>query len=242
MTKTQAWVFGTAALCVALLAAAWFLVVGPVRSDTADLRDRRVAQDGTNQAIRTSIKQLKAQYADLPARQAELAQIRQEMPPTAALPTLIRDLTAHAKAAGVTLTTLSPGAPKSETGTSQVPAASGAPAGGTKGGAAPAATADAPVLAGIPTQVIVEGDFASATLFLQKVQSTMKRAYLVEGIQVAVGKSPGGSSASGTGSTGSGSGAAAETTESGDVIMTLTGKVFVLRTPEITTPAVPAAG
>ena len=229
MTKTRTWSLGTTAVCVLLAVAAWFLLISPTRSEAASLRDQKVQQDQANDQTRMSIKQLKAQYAELPAKQAELAVIKQQMPDNPALPTLIRNLTTMAKAAGVTLVSVAPAPPVTYNGTT---GATGTPQ------AKPAATAATPsagaaaapsgmVQASIATTIVVKGDYSEATLFLQKVQAQMRRAFLVNTLQLAPD---------------AGSGTAASSTPKGNVQMTITGQVFVLKTPAVTAPVVPAAG
>ena len=111
MSKTRTWSAATAGVCVLLVVAAWFLLIGPKRAEAADLRNQTVAQDQTNQQTRVKIQQLKAQYAQLPVKQAELAVIKQQLPDNPALPSLIRTLSAMADSAGVTLVSLAPAPP-----------------------------------------------------------------------------------------------------------------------------------
>ena len=88
-------------LALLLVIAAWFLLIAPERSNAADLRDQVSAQEASNEQIALKTKQLEAQFASLPARQAQLAEIKQQMPDNPALPSLIRDLSSNATSAGV---------------------------------------------------------------------------------------------------------------------------------------------
>jgi hypothetical protein len=78
----------------------------------------------------------------------------------------------------------------------------------------------------IQTTIVAEGSYADLTFYLQKLQSTMRRAVLIENIQLAKDNS---------------TDAAANSLQ-----MTLSGKVFILDTtaaaqPVTTLPATPAA-
>jgi len=227
MTKTRTWSAATAGLCVLLILAAYFLLIGPKRAEAADLRDQTVAQDQANQQTQLKTQQLKAQYAQLPAKQAELAVIKQQLPDNPALPGLIRTLSAMADASGVTLVSLAPAPPAPFAGAAAPAALVVAP------GAAASGTTQ---LLGIATNLVITGDYAGSTLFIQKLQaasakgsgSQLSRAFLVQSIKLAPFAS------TGTGTT--------ATAKKGQVQTTVTGQVFVLKTAAIPTVSVPSAG
>src|SRR4051794_466247 len=100
-TRNSRWTAATGLICVVIMVAAWFLLIGPRRADAADLRSQREQAASTNDALQLQIAKLKAQFADLPARQAELAAIRTQLPEQADLPKLIRDIDSLGKSAGV---------------------------------------------------------------------------------------------------------------------------------------------
>ena len=247
MTKTRTWSAATAALCVLLIVAAYFLLIAPKRAEAADLRDQTVAQDQANQQSRLKIQQLKAQYAELPTKQAELAVIKQQLPDNPALPTLIRTLTSMADASGVTLVSLAPAPPTAVVlAAAPVVAPAVAPAAAAAGAPVTAPVAAAPAapttsLFGIATTMIIKGDYAASTLFVQKLQAAgvakegtqtakagaqMARAFLVQSIKVA----PNADAATATKAT------------KGQVQTSITGQVFVLKTAAIPPVSVPSAG
>lgn len=247
MTKTRTWSAATAALCVLLIVAAYFLLIAPKRAEAADLRDQTVAQDQANQQSRLKIQQLKAQYAELPSKQAELAVIKQQLPDNPALPTLIRTLTSMADASGVTLVSLAPAPPTAVVvAAAPVVAPAVAPAAAAAGAPVTAPVAAAPAapttsLFGIATTMIIKGDYAASTLFVQKLQAAgvakegtqtakagaqMARAFLVQSIKVA----PNADAATATKAT------------KGQVQTSITGQVFVLKTAAIPPVSVPSAG
>src|SRR5919112_4321550 len=101
MTMTNRWIAGAVAAALALVAASWFLLISPQRSQAAELREQAAAQQAANDMIRLRTQQLKAQFASLPQRRAQLAEIQQQLPATPMLSTLLRQLQAVADQAGV---------------------------------------------------------------------------------------------------------------------------------------------
>ena len=198
MSKTRTWSAGAAVVGVLLIVAAWFLLISPQRSDAASLREQTTQQESYNDQIKLKTQQLKAQFASLPARQAQLAEIKQEMPDTPALPSLVRDLSKYAEQADVTLVSVSP----------TTPAPLSAPS--TTGATTLATPAASAAIQQIGTTVVATGSYAELTLYLQKLQAQMRRALLVNNIQLAKASTDG---ANGT-----------------DLQMTLQGEVFVLDT------------
>jgi Tfp pilus assembly protein PilO len=204
MTKTRAWIAGATALGLLLSVASWFLLISPQRSEAASLREQATSQRAFNDEIKTKTKQLQAQFASLPARQAQLDEIRQQMPNNPALPSLVRSLSEHAESSGVNLESIAP--------TTPAPLAA-APAPGTPTTAAPTAG-----IQQIQTTIGLTGTYAELTLYLQKVQRQMRRAVLIESVALAES----------TESTEGGQPAATEVGASPPLKLTITGKVFVL--------------
>lgn len=111
MTQTTRWSAGTAVVVALLLAAGWFLLISPQRSDAAKLEAQTATTQTANAALQVQIQTLKAQQKQLPKMQAQLAEVRSQLPPTPALPSLIRSLSDAAKAAGVHMDSLAPANP-----------------------------------------------------------------------------------------------------------------------------------
>lgn len=206
MSRTRVWSLGAVGAALLLVIAGWFALISPQRSEAASLREQAVSQASFNDQIRLKTQQLKAQFTSLPEREAQLAQIRQEMPDNPALPALIRDLSKNAAAAGVTLDAVTPAAPTplvAANGTTTTTSAASAP------------------IESIQTNLTVSGTYAELTLYLQKLQSTMRRAYLVENLTLALGQGPADAAADGgTSST--------PASTSSALTMTIDGKVFML--------------
>src|SRR5947209_18554764 len=111
MSKSRQWATLTAVVCLAVLAAGWFLVIKPQRAHASDLRSKRVAVESQSAQLRSQVAQLQQQQKDLPAQQKLLSQIATKVPDNPALPSLIRQLSAAADGAGVNLVSLAPGQP-----------------------------------------------------------------------------------------------------------------------------------
>lgn len=218
MSTFRTWSVGAGVACVVLVLGAWFLLVSPKQAEASNLRAERVAQLTRNNQLKMEIAQLKAESASLPAKQAELAVIQRQLPNNPALPSLIRSLSSIANDAGPTLTSIAPGQP-TPLATAQAPVA-GSPVTG-------AATATASNVVAIPVTIVTTGSYAENELFLQKVQTGMTRALLVQGLTLADASTTSGSS---------GSTAAAASADSGEtLILTITGEVFVLQPPSAAT-------
>jgi Tfp pilus assembly protein PilO len=221
MNQTRTWTAGTAVAAVLLLIAGWFLLISPQRSEAADLRDQVTAQNAANDQIALKTKQLQAQFASLPERQAQLAEIKQQMPDNPALPSLIRDLSSYAESAHVKLDSVAPGTPAAVAAAAPAApaAAAGQPVAPGQGSVAPSTDG----LLSIPTTVTAVGSYSELTLYLQKLQSSMRRAFLVNTVSLAKA------------STGAGT--------STDLTMTLNAQIFVMHTAAAApaAPVIPAA-
>jgi hypothetical protein len=217
MTSTHKWVAGAVVAALLLVTGSWLLLISPQRAQASDLREQAVAQQSTNDMIRLRTQQLKAQFASLPQRRAELAEIQQQLPASPEPSALLRQLATVADDAGVSVDAITPGQPQPLAGAAG--AAGAAAAAGTSAGTSAAAAG----VQAIATTVVVKGGYAELTLFLQRLQSSMRRAYLVENLTLTPGD------------------AAAGSTAEVPLTMTVTGKVFVLTTTATGTTATGAA-
>ena len=176
-SPTSRWVAGAAGVCAALLLITWFVLVGPRRAEAADLTDQAASVAQQNDALQLRTAQLKAQFATLPQRRAELATLIGQLPVTGDVPRFVRSLDALADSAGVSLDGVTPAAGAS---------LSAAPGAGTAAGTAPVAAQQGGLdVVGIPMTVVVRGPYFKTVTFLKGLQSG-QRAFLVNGVQVAV--------------------------------------------------------
>lgn len=250
MSVTRKWSLLAVVLVLAILAAGWFLLVAPKRSEAADLRSQTQQQDDANSQLLADLEQLKQQQADLPKKQAELAVMRKQIPDNPALPTLVRSLTSAGRKVGVSIDTLSPAVPvavvepvaATPVVVPPTTESDSAEASSSDGSTADAATTPAPVAAPpapslyqVPLTVNVTGSYFELEQFVNKLEG-LKRSFLVSGFTLAPAAS----------STDAGSSTDANAPALGDLTLSLQGRVF-LSPPEAaaadaqTTPAAPAA-
>ena len=178
-SPTSRWTAGAAGVCAVLLALTWFVLVGPKRAEAADLQEQAASARQANDAMQIRTAQLKTQFATLPQRQAELATLVEQLPPTADVPRFVRSLDALAESAGVRLDGVSPGAGESLDATSGATGTSGSAAAPSAGG-----STSLEVIA-VPMTIAVHGPYFKTVTFLKGLQSG-DRAFLVTGVQVTV--------------------------------------------------------
>jgi Tfp pilus assembly protein PilO len=194
----RVWRIGGIAGAVLVLVVAWLLVISPTMQDAAALDEETASQQAASAELESRISLLKKQSEELPAQEAVLAEIQQRMPPTAALPTLIRNLTTVAENANVVVASVTPGlpAPVAQPVAAAPPPQDGAndseePA-DTEGSDATSSTAAAPVAPAGPqaeamtVNIAACGTFAQLRNYLRELES-MKRVMLVSSVSVARG-------------------------------------------------------
>ena len=188
MEKMRQWSVLTGLGVVGVLAAGWFLLVSPQHAHANDLRTQAASVQQTTAGLETQIGQLTAQQKGVAAQQRTLAHIATQIPDNPALPTLIRQLSAAAHDAGVTLVSLSPGQPAPVT--AAVTSTTGAPA----------------ALTQIPVAIQVTGSYFNVESFFRAVEH-LDRAMMATGFTLT--PNGGGSGAPASAGTGSGSADAA---------------------------------
>lgn len=152
---------------VLLVAAGWFLLVSPQHAQANSLATQTASTAQENSSLQMQLVQLRAQSKDLPAEEAALTKVEAEIPASADLATLIRQLSARAAADGVVLTSLSPGSP----------AALSAPSGSTHTSAGLAVGA-------IPVSLNASGGYFEMEQFLSDLEN-LPRAFLITGLSLA---------------------------------------------------------
>ena len=245
MDKLKQWVALCVLGCLAVLAGGWFLLVGPERTEAADLRVQTATAQSGNESLRTQLAVLKAQAKDLPQQQAKLAAVAAKLPDDPALPSLVRALDSASGEAGVDLVSIAPGpAAPVVAAAAAVPAApapgaapppAGAPAAASAG--APATSAAAPpagdgVLQAVPLQINVVGGYFQVQQFVSDLER-LSRALRITALSLAPGTSPA-----------AGAGATASTDDGRSLSATLTAEVFLISglRPVPAPAAAPGAG
>ena len=193
-TRSARWTAGTALACVLIMMAAWFALLAPRRDEAEAVRAQAVLTATEADQLQVKIAQLKAQYAELPLRKAELAGILKQMPPTAQMPDLVRSLNTMADASGAELVSVAPSSPAYLTvattaagvdavtaGTAAATTSGGATSGTTGSGA----TVTPTKVISTPIVVTVTGEFLQTVTYLQKLQTQAPRAFMIMGLQVS---------------------------------------------------------
>ena len=200
--KMKQWVALAAVGILAVMAAGWFLLISPKRSEAGQVRDEVASQNTTNNGLQGQLAMLKAQAKTLPQQQAKLAKVAAQIPDNPALPALIRTLSTAADDAGVELVSMSPGMP-APVAAPAAPVAQPAlgTSTGTTGTAAskPAVTLSAPgagaagstagQLNAISLNINVVGGYFQIEQFFDRVEK-LTRVTKVTGFTLAPGANP----------------------------------------------------
>lgn len=225
MTVTRKWSLLAALLVLAIVAAGWFLLIAPKRSEASDLRTKTLSQNEANDRLTQQISVLKAQQAELPAQRARLAVLKTRIPENPALPTLIRSLTSAGRKVGATIDTMSPAVPVAVVSAAPVtPVAPPVEATTTEPSdsappAAPAPVVAAPAAASlyeVPLTLSVSGSYFELEQFVNRLEG-LKRSFRVTGFTLGT--------------------ASGQTATAGDLSITLQGQVFM--SPSVTVVPAP---
>lgn len=224
ISKSRLWLGGGALGCVLLLVAGWFLLIQPKRADAAQSREALSSQQQANDRSRAKLDQLKSQFASLPAKRAELAKIRQAMPSDVAEASLQRELDTLAKGSGTTVLSVTDGdqtaftaGASATTGASASSASSAADAENSTSSGGSTSSGAASGVSTMPVTISALSSFAGSQAFLQKLQDKMPRAFLVTGLNLSAQSA-------------AKANLPKPATQNGDVLMTITGNVFILDT------------
>jgi hypothetical protein len=190
------WRVGGIAAAVLLLVAAWFAVISPTLQSAAALDAETASQKATSQQLESRISLLKKQSEELPAQEAILAEIQQRMPPTVALPTLIRNLTTVAGNANVVVASVAPGQPTPIEQPAPVAPPVDDPESGegesqdsgetSASSSAALAAPTGPQVQAVSLNITACGTFAQLRTYLREIES-MKRVAAVSNVSVSRG-------------------------------------------------------
>lgn len=244
--RATGWVLGTVFLILAVFAATWFLLAAP-RFEAAASTMLEVENARTqNDLLELQNAKLASDFQALDQFRAEVAALRSQIPGEAQLGTFVLEANALAVGAGVTVLEITPGVPQafalpagvSATTTATEDAAAAVEAAdadsdtdATEGeGAEPAPAPTGPVvpegLVAVPVSIKVVGPYANATAFLETLQTTASRLFLVTGVDAIRQEVTEGT-------------AGVPATAAGDVELLVAGQLYVLQEPASSTP--PAA-
>jgi Tfp pilus assembly protein PilO len=233
VTATR-WRIAGIAAALLILVGSWFALVSPTLQSAAALDVETASQQAASAQLESRISLLKKQSEELPAQEAKLAGIQQQMPPTAALPTLIRNLTTVAENANVTVSSVTPGRPapveqpappppppSSETADEEEADAEEdaetTASDSASSASAPAATPQSTMqVQSMSLNITACGTFAQLRSYLRELEK-MKRVVAVSGLSISKGSCGGNSE---------------EASES-DLTATVTAHVFTLPSPTL---------
>lgn len=195
--KKSTWVGGTALACVVLVGASWTFMISPALASASETRDQATSARAQNDALELQITGLQGQFKKLDEYRAQLAEARSRVPSTADLAQYVRELGAAAEKRDVTIIALTPSPPQEFTPAVVTPPPAAAPTADGSTPAAeptPAATPAAPDpnaaaaaaaaamtkgLVAIPISIEVLGSFEGTQAFLNDVQTSKGRLFLV---------------------------------------------------------------
>jgi len=148
-------------IAVVAVLAVFFLVL-PKMNEVSKTQEDVAAAEAKETALRAQLASLKEAEANAPQVKAKIAELSNEVPPTADLPALIRLLTAAADGAAVDFFTVAPGTPQLD------------PTG---------------AFSSIPTTISVTGGYFSLDNFLFRLES-LPRAAKVTSVSITPGGAP----------------------------------------------------
>jgi len=190
LTRTRLWVGGAGLAALALTAGSWFGLVAPRHDEAAALREQTLSVAQQNDVLVARIAGLGTELAELPARRAEAAAIREQLPTEADLPSLIRQLSGLADRSGATLVGVTPTEPAAAAAAGPAAATSTTVAPGEAPADASATTTDGTaaaqsgVLETVPVAVTATGTYAQVQELLRLVQTDLPRAVLVKDVSM----------------------------------------------------------
>ncbi len=126
MKLIRIWLAAGLAVCVALVAAAWLLLISPVRKNVAATKAATVQLESQDTSLQAQLDQLRSEQSQVPAKLAALSTVAKAIPSTPELPDLIRLLKTIATDTHIAVSAITPTAPAAA-GTT--PGAAAAPAG-----------------------------------------------------------------------------------------------------------------
>jgi Tfp pilus assembly protein PilO len=198
-SKTSAWVAGSTVAALVVAAGAWFGLISPTLAHASDQRQTASDQRDRNVILETQIAKLKAQYAHLDDYKTQLTALHQQMPSTGDLAEANREIQSVAQTAGVTITVVQPGtptafvAPAAASTPTPTPTASSSTAAAT--GDTKASTPTQPTavdgLYTIPLSVTTLGTYAQTVAFVDGLQQSMPRLFVVTTVDATSQKSSG---------------------------------------------------
>lgn len=205
MDKNRIWLIGSVLLMIVAVVLGYTMGISPKLDEASSAKETRLGVEAQNEIYELQLAQLKKQFENIDELQAELDDLRQEVPADARFPDLIKQLEKAASKHNVTVTIISVSDPQLYV---PIPAdEAAAPASDTADGAegeapADAADATAPVapaplpaavdaenFVAVPISLAVAGKYQNVLNFMESVQKG-KRLFLVNTFSSTAEKQP----------------------------------------------------
>ena len=167
---------------VALLAAYWLLLLGPLRAEAGELEGQVAQQSEARDAALARVAQLERARSTYAADYETAVRLGKAIPTSVDMPSLLLQVEDAARGTGVELTQITPGERAAAADASGVATADTQPPRDARAPAAVPAPAATPGLDTVPLQVTLSGDFFGLADFLHR----QKRFVRVAGERVEV--------------------------------------------------------
>lgn len=183
--KIRNWLTGGIVLAAIILVAAWFLLIAPIRAETAEFTEQAEAQEDMNVAEAKRIAVLKAQFENIDEFKKDLAKLRTQMPQTLEHSEFQRQLAAIADEHDVVIAGISVSPSTELRGSAATPPADTddkADDDAADGTSAPAPSSQFQNFHQVSVSIDVQGTYRDTMDFLADLQTINPRLFLVLGL------------------------------------------------------------
>lgn len=178
--KTSVWAAGAAVVVIAIFAAAYFLLIGPVMDSTAETDDQRTQVEAQNQTLRSQNATLRGQFENIEQLRVHLAALQVQVPDAAEWDTFTTLVGSIANDNGVTVASITGQPAVSVAGTAAATVPSDDAAATSDDAATPvAATGQA-----IPVTIKFQGSSAAVIGTINSLQGVDQRLFLVQAVDL----------------------------------------------------------
>jgi hypothetical protein len=181
------WIGGGAVAALLVAGAVWTLAVSPEFDDADAVRTQAADTETQNIALQSNVTRLQQQYAGIGKLRNELVAVHAALPNDLAMSGFTQQIGAQAKAAHVSVQTLTAGAPAAMTAAPAAAASSTSTSTAAPASSPSSTTASAPSTYTIPVSIMVSGKPADELRFLHAVQLDGPRAALLTGATASDG-------------------------------------------------------
>lgn len=182
MGKTTPWVIGTVFGALVIAAVAWFFGIMPRLENAAIAQAETESERARYDTLEIQTAALRADFENIDSFRAELTALRVEVPTDELMPALIRELQAHAVAAGVVISNAISEVPSSITIVSEEMVEPEEGSGETEATVQTVTNASSFLV--VPVRIRTIGDFPQTLDFLNRIQTQNPRLILVSDLMV----------------------------------------------------------